>query len=213
MANMLKSYPERYTMAKIDGPAAAAIGIGAVFLWGGIKGYSPLKAIQNLLTGQNPNDQQSNTPLTKMSDAVVTSGGINVSNSSGLSNPIGKGLVRGRIDEGVDFTGSGPLYAMGAGSITEVIGSGWPGGIYINLKMDNGQDVYYAENITPMVVVGERVKAGQQIGHANGFFPYIEIGFGTGQPQTAAASSHYSEGEQTSEGQQMAALLTSLGAP
>lgn len=200
---------------KIDGAAAAAIGVGVVFLWGGIKGTSPLKAFQNLLTGQNPNTAQSTSQLTspQLLGATVTSGGINVTNSAGLSNPIGKGLVRGRIDEGVDFTGSGPLYAMGDGSITEVIGSGWPGGIYINLKMDNGQDVYYAENITPMVVVGERVKAGQQIGHANGFYPYIEIGFGTGQPQTAAASSHYSEGQQTSEGQGMASLLTSLGAP
>ena len=199
---------------KIDGAAAAAIGVGVVFLWGGIKGTSPLKAFQNLLTGQNPNTAQSTSQLTspQLLGATVTSGGINI-NSAGLANPIGKGLVRGRIDEGVDFTGSGPLYAMGNGSITEVIGSGWPGGIYINLKMDNGQDVYYAENITPMVVVGERVKAGQQIGHANGFYPYIEVGFGTGQPQTAAASSHYSEGQQTSEGQQMAALLTSLGAP
>lgn len=201
---------------KIDGPAAAAIGIGVVFLWGGIKGVSPLKAFQNLVTGTNPNTGQSTANLTapQTPTATITSGGINVApNSSGLANPIGKGLVRGRTDEGVDFTGSGPLYAMGSGTITEVIGSGWPGGIYINLKMDNGQDIYYAENITPMVVVGERVKAGQQIGHANGFYPYIEIGFGTGAPQTAAASSHYTEGQVTAEGSQMASLLTSLGAP
>jgi hypothetical protein len=197
---------------KFSGPAIAAIGIGVVFVWGGIKGYSPLKAFQNLMTGQNPNTGQSTSLLAAPITATVTSGGINI-NSAGLTNPIGKGLVRGRIDEGVDFTGSGPLYAMGNGTITEVIGSGWPGGIFINLKMDNGQDIYYAENITPMVVVGEKVKAGQQIGHANGFYPYIEIGFGTGSPQTAAASSHYSEGQVTSEGQEMASLLTSLGAP
>lgn len=203
---------------KIDGTAAAAIGVGAIFLWGGIKGYSPLKAFQSVLTGKNPNTGQSTAALTSPITANVTSGGQTITgptsvNSSGMANPIGKGLVRGRIDEGVDFSGSGPLYAIGAGTITEVIGSGWPGGIYINLKLDNGQDVYYAENITPMVIVGETVKAGQQIGHANGFYPFIEIGFGTGANQTALASSHYTEGQATQEGQDMASLLTSLGAP
>lgn len=201
---------------KIDGPAVAAIGAGALFLYGGIKGQSILKAIQNVVTGQNPTSGQSESnTLVNPAAAVVTSGGNNVGipNAQGLVNPIGAGLIRGRIDEGVDFTGSGDLYAMGAGVITEVSGSGWPGGIYINLQMSNGQDVYYAENISPAVSVGQSVTPGEKIGHANGSYPYIEIGFGTGQPQTAAASGHYTEGVPTAEGQQMANLLSSLGAP
>lgn len=199
---------------KIDGTAAAAIGVGAVFLWGGIKGYSPLKAFQSILTGKNPNTGQSTALLTspQLIGGVLSSGGVTI-NNAGLANPIGKGFVRGRIDEGVDFTGSGPLYAMGAGTITEVIGSGWPGGIYINLKMDNGMYVYYAENITPTVISGQRVKAGQLIGYGHNSYPFIEIGIGTSQSQTPAAHSHYTEGVATAEGQQMAALLSSLGAP
>lgn len=197
----------------MDGIGIAATAVGAIFIYGGIKGYSPLKAFGNVLTGQNPNANQSTSLLTNNDSSSNTTPDYVITNSAGLTNPIGKGLKRGRIDEGVDFTGSGPLYAMGDGKITEVLGSGWPGGIYINLSMTNGQNVYYAENITPMVVVNQTVRAGEQIGHANGFYPYIEIGFGTGQPQTAAASSHYTEGQATSEGQQMAALLTSLGAP
>lgn len=201
---------------RIDGPAVAAIGAGAIFLYAGIKGQSVLKAIQNVVTGQNPTSGQSEAnALISPVSASVTSGGNSVvaPNSAGLVNPIGPGLVRGRIDEGVDFTGAGPLYAMGAGTIIEVSGSGWPGGIFIQLKMNNGQYIYYAENITPTVSVGQAVSAGQLIGHANGSYPYIEIGFATGQPQTASASSHYTEGVATSEGQQMASLLSSLGAP
>lgn len=198
---------------RLDGPGIAAIGVGAVFLWGGIKGYSPLRAFQNLITGQNPNTGQSTAPLTDPNaNASVSSGGVNL-NSAGLANPIGKGLVRGRIDEGVDFSGSGPLYAIGTGTITEVVGAGWPGGIYINLRLDDGSNYYYAENITPMVVSGQKVKAGDQIGHANGSWPFIEIGIGTDTPQTPAAHSHYTEGQVTQEGQQMASLLSALGAP
>lgn len=73
---------------KLDGPGVAAIGIGAIFLWGGIKGYSPLKAFQSVLTGQNPNTGQSTALLTAntASAANVTSGGVNAS-TSGIGNP------------------------------------------------------------------------------------------------------------------------------
>ena len=127
------------------------------------------------------------------------------------TNPIGKGLVVGRIDEGVDFSGSGPLYAMGPGTITGVYDSGWPGGVYINLRMDNGKDVYYAENIAPAVKAGQKVKAGQLIGTARGSYPFIEIGWGTGKEGQALASSHYKEGQQTTEGKDFAALLGTFG--
>jgi Peptidase family M23 len=126
-------------------------------------------------------------------------------------NPIGKGLTIGRIDEGVDFAGSGPLYAMGDGVIKSVQNSGWPGGIYMLLHMDDGKDVYYAENIAPNVTVGQRVKGGQQIGTARGTYPFIEIGWGTGTPGVAAASGHYAEGVPTAEGKDFAALLNTFG--
>lgn len=72
--------------SKLDGPGIAAIGIGAVFLWGGIKGYSPLKAFQNLVTGTNPNTGQSTSALTapQAPTATISSGGINV---GPISNP------------------------------------------------------------------------------------------------------------------------------
>jgi murein DD-endopeptidase MepM/ murein hydrolase activator NlpD len=126
-------------------------------------------------------------------------------------NPIGKGLTVGRIDEGVDFAGSGPLYAMDSGTITGVYDSGWPGGVYINLKTDTGPNVYYAENIAPAVKQGQRVKAGQLIGHARGQYPFIEIGWSTAREGSPVAQSHYKEGQQTTEGKDFAALLGTFG--
>lgn len=49
---------------KIDGPGIAAVGVGVVFLYGGIKGYSPVKAFENILKGENPNAGQSALALT-----------------------------------------------------------------------------------------------------------------------------------------------------
>jgi murein DD-endopeptidase MepM/ murein hydrolase activator NlpD len=126
-------------------------------------------------------------------------------------NPIGQGLTIGRIDEGVDFAGSGDLYAMGDGTIKSVTNSGWPGGVYITLAMDDGKNVYYAENIAPNVSVGQKVKAGQKIGYARGTYPFVEIGWSSPTPGNALASGHYSEGQATAEGKDFAALLNTFG--
>jgi Peptidase family M23 len=134
-------------------------------------------------------------------------------------NPIGAGLITGRIDMGVDFTGSGPLYAMGNGTITNVYNSGWPGGTFIGLHMDDGKYVYYAENIQPNVKVGQRVKAGQKIGFARGQYPYVEIGWaaapGTGQTLAAAHNQQSHSGDPgavpTGFGKDFANVLKGLG--
>ena len=80
--------------SKLDGPGIAAIGIGAVFLWGGIKGYSPLKAFQNLVQGNNPNTGQSSAALANPITANVTSGGINVSNPTTNSASANQALAK-----------------------------------------------------------------------------------------------------------------------
>lgn len=133
----------------------------------------------------------------------------------GYVNPIGPGLTTGRIDEGVDFAGAGPLFAIGDGQVLSVYDAGWPGGVYILLHLTGagqlqGRYVYYAENIAPAVGVGERVRVGQLIGRARGFYPFIEIGWGTSVPGLAAAHGHYTEGVPTPEGRSFMALLESL---
>lgn len=102
-------------------------------------------------------------------------------------NPIGTGLIPGRVDQGVDYTGTGAVYALGNGTITNVWNPGWPGGAFIALHLSNGPNagkyVYYAEDINPAVAVGQSVTAGEMIGYATG--GGIEVGWaaapGTGQ--------------------------------
>jgi hypothetical protein len=139
-------------------------------------------------------------------------------------NPIGAGLQPSRIDMGVDYTGSGSLYAIGAGQIVNVNNSGWPGGKFIGLKLDNGQYVYYAENLISHVNVGQRVTGGQLIAIAVGSYPFVEIGFasppGTGTTMAAATGQNklgVSQGDpgkySTGWGVAMSQLIASLGGP
>ena len=138
-------------------------------------------------------------------------------------NPVGAGLSPQRIDQGVDYGGRGPLYALGSGVITSVYNSGWPGGSYIVIHLDNGRDVSYAEDITPLVRVGERVTGGQQIGVAQGGGDGIEIGWASGSSGSsmARAAGQTAAGERvgdpgrftTAYGQSMSNLIASLGGP
>ncbi len=57
---------------QVDGFGLAAIGIGAIFVYGGIKGVSPLKALANVVSGKAPATGQ--TPGTVSLLAPDTSG-------------------------------------------------------------------------------------------------------------------------------------------
>jgi hypothetical protein len=81
-----------------------------------------------------------------------------------------RGLVAERIDDGVDFTGSGPVYALGDAIVTSASGInyGWPGGGWITYRLTGGPGlglvVYVAEDIIPAVTVGQRVSPSTVIG-------------------------------------------------
>lgn len=144
--------------------------------------------------------------------------------ASGYVNPLANASVRAeRIDQGVDYAGTGTLGALGPGVVTQVVpsGSGWEGGGYVEYKLTSGpyagRYVYYAEGVTPTVSVGQTLAAGQPVatiipGSATG----IEIGFGSGVGQSSYASRYgggYSEGEATAAGQAFSSLVASLGGP
>jgi hypothetical protein len=133
----------------------------------------------------------------------------------GYVNPF-PGAAEGRIDQGVDFTGTGPIAAIGDAEILKTGAPGWPegGGVLYRLLGGShaGQVIFVYEGLVPTVKPGEHVAAGQQIAT---FIPggSIETGFAdaNGVP---LAHSVYTEGAVTEWGQKMAAFLKELnGSP
>lgn len=126
-------------------------------------------------------------------------------------NPIGAGLTQGRVDQGVDYSGSGPLYALDSGTIVNLTNSGWPNNTFIVLKLNqaiNGQQyVYYAEDINPVVRVGQKVSAGQLIGNATGGSSGIEIGWANPNLGQAAAAGQFHGNNATALGQDFLNLI------
>lgn len=103
------------------------------------------------------------------------------------------GLVLERIDMGVDFGGSGPVYALGDAVITNATSdsAGWPGGGWITYRLTKGPaaglSVYLAEDVTPTVQVGQEVSSSTVI--ANMFDGGAGIETGWAQPDGASAES------------------------
>ncbi|MGI9005493.1 MAG: hypothetical protein ACR2FU_04710 [Streptosporangiaceae bacterium] len=93
------------------------------------------------------------------------------------------GLSPERADEGVDFAGTGPVYAIGAGVVTQAMGNngGWPGGGWITYELTDGpavgEVVYLAEDVTPAVQVGQKVTPDTVIGHMFNGGDGIETGW------------------------------------
>lgn len=142
------------------------------------------------------------------------------SSSAKPDNPFPTGK-QGRTDQGVDYSGSGNLYPVGAGTVVHVQTSGWGSlgnagqGALIAVKLDNPIDaqhsvVYYAENIIPNVRVGQKVSPGQVIGRATGQGGGIEIGFAdpNNPVNPLAPLNPQATGAPTSEGQNFASWLS-----
>lgn len=122
-------------------------------------------------------------------------------------------VIAGRIDQGVDFVGSGAIVAIGNARILATGAPGWPeeGGVLYQL-LDGplkGQVIFVYEGVDATVQPGETVTAGQQIAT---FRPggSIETGFAdtTGVPLSHA---EYYEGKITESGLEMFSLLQALG--
>ena len=134
------------------------------------------------------------------------------------------GLVAERVDEGVDFSGTGPVYALGDGIVTSATGAagGWPGGGWITYQLTNGPGqglvVYVAEDITPTVQVGQRVTPSTVLGYMFEGADGIETGWaapgGLGQSQLSeAAATGAADVFPTTAGLNFEELLVSLGVP
>jgi hypothetical protein len=148
---------------------------------------------------------------------------------TGYVNPVAGDVLTGeRIDQGVDYAGSGKLSAIGAAKITYVgtTGTGWPGA-FIEYRLLDGADagclVYYAEGIDPAAGLrpGQTVQAGQVLATIiPGWATGIELGWGSGDStKTYAAktgkwtATDDADSIASAAGKDFAALIAALGAP
>jgi len=157
----------------------------------------------------------------------IVSAGVGDSPRSSYRNPLRgvSGLVRERIDEGVDFAGTGPVYALGNAVVTSASGTnfGWPGGGWITYRLTSGPGaglmVYVAEDITPAVVTGQRVSSSTVLGSMFNGGDGIETGWA--QPSGLSAESQLPQAGgigglgpyPTRVGLNFEELLQSLGVP
>jgi hypothetical protein len=135
------------------------------------------------------------------------------------------GLVPERIDMGVDFAGTGPVYAIGAGVVMQAKAccSGWPGGGWITYQLTDGpavgEVVYLAEDVIPTVQPGQKVTPQTEIGHMTGGSSGIETGWamldsGSAESQLAEAGGIGGAGPfPTAIGMNFESLLRVLGVP
>ena len=152
-----------------------------------------------------------------------------VHDSSGYVNPLaGAALTPERIDQGVDYAGSGTLTALGAGRVKLIAtsGTGWPGA-FIEYRLTAGAAagcfVFYAEGVTPTpgLQVGDTIRRGQVIATIiPGYSAGIEIGWGAGigtQTYAAKMGEWSTKADEdnipTAAGKSFSSLIASLGAP
>ncbi|HUB94235.1 MAG TPA: phage tail tip lysozyme [Verrucomicrobiae bacterium] len=158
--------------------------------------------------------------------AGICTGGGTQTGSGTYQNPLRdlKNIVPARIDEGVDYEGSGPIYALGNG-IVDYWNSPrvWIGGTFMSYILSDGpaqgKRVYVAENCTPnpQLKVGSNVTSSTVICTEKDAYPFIETGWGNqdiAPSDTAGAYYVYHpNGTATAYGQNFSDLLKSLGAP
>jgi hypothetical protein len=149
--------------------------------------------------------------------------------SGGYVNPLAHArVIPERIDQGVDYAGSGTLTALGNARITYLAMSdtGWPGA-FIEYRLlggpDAGRYVYYAEGVSPApgLRVGATVRAGQAVASIiPGWYSGVEIGWGAGvgtlSDAANAQSSSAGDGSvsvATGAGKRFSSVIAALGGP
>jgi len=143
-----------------------------------------------------------------------------------LYNPLmHANVVAERIDQGVDYAGTGYLVAIANGVVTASVanGSGWEGEGYVEYRVTQdcflqGAYIYYAEGVDTVVSVGEQVKGGSRLCNLRSPMPHgIEIGFAAGVGEESYYAYHdgpYQENnEVTRPGLAFSNLVHALGGP
>jgi murein DD-endopeptidase MepM/ murein hydrolase activator NlpD len=176
------------------------------------------RAQEAAMAAQSAAAQVAAAQVTASHPVIVT---VNPSPGS-YANPLRaiRALTPERIDQGVDYSGYGPIYAIGDGVVLSTVNSGWPGGTFISYRLTDGPAsglvVYAAEDIYPLVATGQSVTSGTVLGAMYEGPEGIETGWadpsGDGNSMASDAG-QFSGANSTAFGASFSQLLASLGAP
>jgi hypothetical protein len=146
-------------------------------------------------------------------------------NTGNYQNPLRdiKSISINRIDQGVDYAGTGPVYAVGNGKVNTVsTNSGWPGGVFINYTLTDGpaagKNVFVAEGCLPQVKTGQSVTSATVI---CGMIPSttgIEMGWAADPSRGTIAAAYdvyqgKEDGDPTAYGKNFSDFMKSFGGP
>ena len=224
-------------MLVIGAGGAIAVACVLVILLGGLTSRSdraPVTAAKTRAAASGHADSDGAGPISpRVVSRTVKAGQLPtcqpVSGASDYVNPLAGAHVRPeRIDQGVDYAGSGTLTAIGAARVTFVATSdtGWPGS-FIAYRLLDGPDagcyVYYAEGVNPVpgLRVGQTLASGQAVATIiSGWATGIELGWaaGTGTVTYAAKAHQWNATSDENSaaspaGRSFSALIASLHGP
>ncbi len=145
--------------------------------------------------------------------------GVDDTPLDGYENPMRAvtSLLPQEVDQGVDYCASGPIYALGSGTVVSTYDNQWPSGVFISYRLSSGPAkglyVYVAEDVTPSVSVGERVTPDSVVGVVHDALTCVETGWADppSYPERAAAHAEYNGENSTAYGLNFNSLLEALG--
>ncbi|HET9071018.1 MAG TPA: hypothetical protein VFN60_03815 [Acidimicrobiales bacterium] len=126
-------------------------------------------------------------------------------------------LLPQEVDQGVDYCGFGPVYALGPGVVLNTTSAGWPGGAFISYRLTAGPALglipYVAENVTPLARVGERVGPSTILGYLHDAGTCMETGWADPSDPLERAAGHaeFNGRNSTAYGLNFSALLQAVG--
>jgi murein DD-endopeptidase MepM/ murein hydrolase activator NlpD len=227
IANALQNHPGK-TAAAVTGAILIAAAAPAASHWAGDVGVGEAAVLNHAgADGSFGASSGASSPSSRATQARHRQERHHAAPAAIYNNPLRaiSGLIPERIDQGVDFEGTGPIYALGDAVITNATATdyGWPGGGWITYRLTNGPaaglTVFLAEDVTPTVSVGDHVTSDTVIAKMYDGGAGIETGWATADGSTAASQLSEAGGISgdgpfpTEIGMNFEELLQALGVP
>lgn len=153
------------------------------------------------------------------STANGSCGSAPTTGSGTYQNPLRSvtGLVPERMDQGVDYAGTGPIYAMGNGVVNGVYPNWYLNEPFIAYTLSDGpaagKTVYFAECITPEVTAGQQVTSNTVIGQMTNCGNGIETGWANTADLPDSMARFCWDNVSSEFGVNFSQFLQSVGAP